>query len=323
MPRQPRLDIPGLLQHVIVRGIERSEIFLDDDDRGRFVARFDRLLVETETDCYAWALIPNHFHLLLCCNRVELSRFMRRLLTGYAVYFNHRHNRSGHLFQNRYKSIVCEEESYLLELIRYIHLNPLRAGLVSDLDALERYPWCGHPAILGNAHLSGQSVEAVLAHFGKRMVLARDLYRRFVADGPGMADQPHLVGKLSKRQGRETDAVVFDNRVLGSSDFIDTLREQNDLKGRLQDRKSLEELQRSVEAFFEVKPGGLCQRGRQDKISSARSVYCFLAVAKLRYPGVEVGRRLGICGPSVSRGVRRGKELFQSKVDLQVWWAGP
>ncbi|MDD2320493.1 MAG: transposase [Geobacteraceae bacterium] len=126
MPRQPRLDIPGLLQHVIVRGIERTEVFLDDKDRQRFVDRFDRLLVETETDCYAWALIPNHFHLLLRCKCVELSRFMRRLLTGYAVYFNLRHNRSGHLFQNRYKSIFCEEESYLLELIRYIHLNPHR-----------------------------------------------------------------------------------------------------------------------------------------------------------------------------------------------------
>lgn len=322
MPRQPRLDIPGLLQHVIVRGIERSEIFLDDDDRRRFVDRFDRLLVETETDCYAWALIPNHFHLLLRCNRMDLSRFMRRLLTGYAVYFNLRHNRSGHLFQNRYKSIVCEEESYLLELIRYIHLNPLRAGLVSDLDELERYLWCGHPAILGNAHVSGQAVEAVLTHFGKRMVLARDLYRRFVADGAGMGDQPHLVGKLSKRQESQTDAVVFDNRVLGSSDFIETLSQQNDLKGRLQDRKSLEELQRIIEDFFKVKPGGLGQRGRQDTISSARAVYCFLAVAKLRYPGVEVGRRLGICGPSVSRAVRRGKELFQSNVDIQVWWAG-
>lgn len=261
MPRQPRLDIPGLLQHVIVRGIERSEIFLDDGDRRRFVDRFDRLLVETETDCYAWALIPNHFHLLLRCNRMELSRFMRRLLTGYAVYFNLRHNRSGHLFQNRYKSIVCEEETYFLELIRYIHLNPLRAGLVSDLDELERYPWCGHQAILGNAHVSGHSVEAVLAHFGRQMDLSRDLYRRFVADGSGMGDQPHLVGKLSKRQESQTDAVVFDNRVLGSSGFIETLSEQNDLKGRLQDRKSLEELQRIIEDFFRVKPGGARSAG--------------------------------------------------------------
>jgi putative transposase len=322
MPRQPRLDIPGLLQHVIVRGIERSEVFLDDNDRQRFVDRFDRLLVETDTDCYAWALIPNHFHLLLRCKRVELSRFMRRLLTGYAVYFNFRHNRSGHLFQNRYKSIVCEEESYLLELIRYIHLNPLRAGLVSGFDELERYPWSGHSAILGNGHMSGQSVEAVLAHFGKRIDSARGQYRQFVADGIGLGEQPHLVGKHSKRQAGEIDPFVSDNRVLGSSDFFQTLCEKDDFKGRLQDRKSLDELQHAVEDFFEVSAGGLARRGRQDNISAARAVYCFLAVVKLHYPGVEVGRRLGVCGPSVSRAARRGEELFQSRVDLQVWWGG-
>ena len=89
MPRKARLDIPGLLQHVIVRGIERRKIFLDDDDRRMFLGRFSSLLEETETDCFAWALIPNHFHLLIRCNKIELSTFMRRLLTGYAINFNH------------------------------------------------------------------------------------------------------------------------------------------------------------------------------------------------------------------------------------------
>jgi putative transposase len=247
---------------------------------------------------------------------------MRRLLTGYAVYFNLRHNRSGHLFQNRYKSIVCEEESYLLELIRYIHLNPLRAGLVSGLDELERYPWSGHSVIFGNGNMSGQSLESVLAHFGKRMDSARRQYCQFVADGLRMGEQPHLVGKHLKRQDSETDAVVSDNRVLGSSDFFQTLCDQNDFKERLQDRKPLDELQQAVEDFFEAKPGGLGQRGRLDNISAARAVYCFLAVVKLHYSCVEVGRKLGICGPSVSRAVRRGEELFQSRVDLQVWWDG-
>src|SRR5512136_676836 len=114
MPRTARIDIPGLLQHVIVRGIERSDIFLDDDDRALFLERFSKLLVETGTECIAWALMTNHFHLLLRPQSTKLSFIMRRLLTGYAVVFNRRHNRSGHLFQNRYKSIVCEENPYLL-----------------------------------------------------------------------------------------------------------------------------------------------------------------------------------------------------------------
>ena len=149
MPRQPRLDAPGLLQHVMARGIERRKIFFDDKDRKSFLERFAGILEETQTQCYAWALIPNHLHLLLRTGPTPLRNVMRRLMTGYAVTFNKRHKRSGHLFQNRYKSVICEEDPYLLELIRYIHLNPLRAGLVKDLKELDKYPWTGHSAILG------------------------------------------------------------------------------------------------------------------------------------------------------------------------------
>ena len=149
MPRQPRLDAPGVLQHIMARGIERRKIFWDDKDRSSFLERFAVILEETQTQCYAWALIPNHFHLLLRTGPTPLSTVMRRLMTGYAVTFNIRHRRSGHLFQNRYKSVVCEEDPYLLELIRYIHLNPLRAKLVKDLKELDKYLWTGHSAILG------------------------------------------------------------------------------------------------------------------------------------------------------------------------------
>jgi len=149
MPRQARLDAPGVLQHVMARGIERRKIFWDDKDRASFLERLALILEETQTQCYAWALIPNHFHILLRTGTTPLSTVMRRLMTGYAVTFNIRHRRSGHLFQNRYKSVVCEEDTYLLELTRYIHLNPLRAKLVEDLKALDKYSWTGHSAILG------------------------------------------------------------------------------------------------------------------------------------------------------------------------------
>mgnify|MGYP002154995327 CR=1 FL=1 len=149
MPRAARLDITGLLQHVIVRGIEKRDIFLDDEDRQAFLIRFSKLLQETETDCLAWGLLSNHAHFLLRLKRTKLAILMRRLLTSYAVHFNLRHQRSGHLFQNRYKSIVCEEDPYLLELVRYIHLNPLRTDLVKEIRELDSYPWSG----------SGQDVE--------------------------------------------------------------------------------------------------------------------------------------------------------------------
>ncbi|HSR12980.1 MAG TPA: transposase, partial [Thermodesulfobacteriota bacterium] len=161
MPRRARIDMPGLLQHVIIRGIEKRAIFLDERDREKFVERFSELLEETHCDCLAWSLLENHAHFLLRPGN-KLAFLMRRLLTGHAIHFNLRHKRNGHLFQNRYKSIVCEEEPYLLELVRYIHLNPLRAGAVTDIRELDRYSWSGHAVILGNRKLPGQDIDCVL-----------------------------------------------------------------------------------------------------------------------------------------------------------------
>ena len=126
MPRKARIDAPGALHHIIARGIEGRKIFISDRDRNDFIDRLNAILPEAQTDCYAWALMPNHFHLLLRTGTVPLATVMRRLLTGYAIAFNYRHHRRGHLFQNRYKSILCQEDTYLMELVRYIHLNPLR-----------------------------------------------------------------------------------------------------------------------------------------------------------------------------------------------------
>ncbi|WP_254278418.1 transposase [Geobacter sulfurreducens] len=176
MPRSARIDIPNLLQHVIVRGIERRDIFLSDDDRWDFRNRLQKLLLEMDVDCLAWSLMSNHFHLLLRPTRTPLAPFMRRLLTGYAVSFNLRHNRSGHLFQNRYKSIVCDEDSYLLELVRYIHLNPLRAGIVADLGALDTFPWSGHAMLMGKIVLEGQGINEVLRYFGPGVSASRRTY---------------------------------------------------------------------------------------------------------------------------------------------------
>jgi REP element-mobilizing transposase RayT len=116
MPRQARIDAPGALHHIIVRGIERRKIFYDNFDRDNFLERLGTVLAESSTPCFAWALIPNHLHLLLRTGFAPIATVMRRLLTGYAVTFNRRHRRHGQLFQNRYKSILCQEDLYLLEL---------------------------------------------------------------------------------------------------------------------------------------------------------------------------------------------------------------
>lgn len=152
MARQARLDAPGTLYHVMIRGIERSPIIRDDEDRQDFISRTGRVARETGTRILAWALMNNHVHLLFFSGPSGISTFMRRLLTGYALRYNRRHGRNGHLFQNRYKSIICEEGTYLLELVRYIHLNPLRAGVVKSMGELDDYPWSGHMVLVGKGN---------------------------------------------------------------------------------------------------------------------------------------------------------------------------
>jgi len=143
MPRQPRLDAPGALHHVMGRGIDGVTIFRNKKDREDFFERLAGLCRADALSVYAWALMSNHFHLLLRTGNQLLSNSMRKLLTGYVVNYNRRHKRYGHLFQNRYKSILCEDDPYLLELTRYIHLNPLRAQIVKNVKELNRYQWCG------------------------------------------------------------------------------------------------------------------------------------------------------------------------------------
>lgn len=159
MPRGPRLDAPGCLHHVIARGIARRVLVADDGDRERFSGRLARLARNAATAVLAWALRPNHYHLLLRTTAMPLSELMRRLNTGYAVGFNRRHQRSGYLFQNRFKSILIEEAPYRLELVRYIHLTPIRAGIVASVEQLDGYPWTGHGALVGRIPRPAQGAE--------------------------------------------------------------------------------------------------------------------------------------------------------------------
>ena len=161
MPRLARLDAPGVLHHIMGRGIERRDIFFSDEDRNDFIARLANPAKEGGWDIYGWALLPNHFHLLVKTRNRPLSACMRKVMTGYAVNFNRRHRRCGHLFQNRYKSIVCQEDAYLKELVRYIHLNLLIAGIVKNLKELRQSPWSGHSVLAGKIERLWQQTDYV------------------------------------------------------------------------------------------------------------------------------------------------------------------
>jgi len=233
MPRRSRIDAPGALHHIIVRGIERKTIFKDDADRDNFLERLKNILTYSDTLCFAWALIPNHFHLLLRTGRVPISTVMKRLLTGHAMYFNRKHNRVGHLFQNRYKSILCQEDAYMLELVRYIHLNPLRAKIIPDLKFLDKYTYSGHAAIMGKKKNNWQDTDYVLKSFNSRLSLARRRYREYVKRGISVGKRQDLIGGGLVRSAGGWNALKGlrkikaymkgDERILGDSNFVETV----------------------------------------------------------------------------------------------------
>jgi putative transposase len=137
---------PDLLHYVSARGVAGTDLFGDDEDRESFLERLASILEDTQTQCHAWALVPDQFHLLLRTHAAPLSKVMQRLMTGYAVTFNRRHQRSGYLFENRYKSISYENDGCLWDLIRYIHQIPLQAKVVRNIQDLYHYPWAGPSA---------------------------------------------------------------------------------------------------------------------------------------------------------------------------------
>jgi len=317
MPRLARLDAPGVLHHVIGRGIERRKIFLNTTDRNDCIARLRQLADEGSMAVYAWALLENHFHLLCKTKKRPLSSSMRKLLTGYVVNFNKRHRRYGHLFQNRYKSIVCQEDAYLLELVRYIHLNLLRAGLVKKIDELNRSPWSGHSALAGYVDSNWQDTQYVLSFFGTAPE-ARKNYREFVERGVGQGKRPELVGGgLIRSMGgwfevlalrRMGNKEASDQRILGDGDFVGQLLEEMDDIGRENLRLTtrsidLAALAEKVCEVHGINSGELRSGSRRDEIVEARRVFSLLAVKELGYSGAAVARYLGVTNSCVTRAV--------------------
>jgi len=183
MSRPLRIEFPGAFYHVTSRGNARKKIFLNDIDRESFVETLAWVVERFGWVCHAYCLMDNHFHLLIETPKPNLSMGMRQLNGVYTQRFNRRHKRVGHLFQGRFKSILVEQDSYLLELCRYIVLNPVRANMVASLD---EYPWSSYRATVGSSPIpSGLTIDWVLEQFAKTRVVARKRYAAFVAEGVG------------------------------------------------------------------------------------------------------------------------------------------
>jgi putative transposase len=243
---------------------------------------------------------------------------MRALLTGYAGAFNRRHHRVGHLFQNRYKSVVVEAEPYLLELVRYLHLNPLRAGEVPSLEELERFPWSGHSALLGTVPRPWQETQTILGRFGPTPRRGRATYRAFVAAGVSQGRRPDLQGGglrrslggwqaiATLRRGRE--AYLGDERILGSSAFVAQMqREVEVARSPGRPRLHMAALVARVCRLVGISPEYLEAGNRRPAAGRARAGIAYLWTEVLGHPGRPLAPVLGVRPQAVYQAAARGR----------------
>ncbi len=316
MPRQARLDVPGTLHHVILRGMERGRIVADRQDREAFVARLGVVATATGTTISAWALWPHHAHLLLRSGPRGLPRFMRRVLPGDALTYNRRPPRVGPLVQNRYQAIVVAEDASCRGLVRSIHCNPLRAGLGPDLPHLGWYPWGGQAGRLGRATPQWQDRAAVLAWVGRAERAARRAYRDSKREGIPHGCRPELVGgglvrslggwaEVRARRQRAARGLA-DARSLGTGPFVKRMLTAGE--GRQQTQQARGKRLREAQAL-------LRQQCRREQIGLAelqmrsrrRRIAAVHLVTRLGLSLAEAARQLGVSTSGVAKAVARAE----------------
>ena len=234
MPRKPRIEIGGGLYHVITRGNNRRKTFRSHDDYLRFTSILQQQKSKLPFYLYAYCLMPNHVHLLIEMQDDPVSRIMQRVLTSYSQYHNRKYKKIGHLFQGRYKSIFCQTDRYLGELVRYIHLNPVRARIVKRP---ENYEYSGHRAYVGLEKSGLVDTEPVLRHFGGTKRRAVEVYTRFVEASLGQPSEDKYYR-------------ASEGRLLGSEGFVEEIRHrvgEHRPARRALERTSIEELLRASE----------------------------------------------------------------------------
>lgn len=297
MPRQPRLEVPGFLYHVTNRGIERRNIVRDDNDRRTWFRLLERVATRCEWRMFAYVLLDNHFHLYFRLTQRNLSSGMHDLESGYASLFNTNHDRQGVLFQSRFHAVVVENESHSLELTRYLHLNPCRAGITSQpID----YVWSSYRYYLNPRGAPGWlDCTSVLAQFALRQSAARLAYKRFVDAG---------VVKPVKNPLEE----AIDGWILGSEQFADRCRKllQEETSWTIRGA-SLEDVIDAAAATFGVSREVVVRSGRHG--NRARDAAVLLSRELLSEPLQVVADRFGgLSRSAITETARRARERLQT-----------
>ncbi len=287
MARALRILFPGAYYHVTCRGNDRTAIFKDDRDREAFLEKLRGSLAVYRVELHAYVLMSNHFHLMVSTPRGNLSEFMRHFNVSYTSLYNRRHKRVGHLYQGRYKAILIDQDSYLLELSRYVHLNPVRIGPHRgnpiQIRALEKYRWSSYPGYLdGKKKQSWVRYDSVLGQIGE----SRAKYRQFVVEGI--------------RSGYTTPwEEVTGQVVLGGQDFVERVKHRLAKPGSKREQPSVRQLEaKAPEAVFTavVRYFGMTEKRLTGKRSGFRDERAIAMEMIYRYSGIsqaEIGKRFG------------------------------
>lgn len=308
MARKARVEVEGGLYHVITRGNNRRQIFNSSGDYEKFLSLLATQKVKLPFFLYAYCLMPNHVHLLIERQENAIGRIMHRLLTGYAQYYNWRYRRVGHLFQGRHKAILCQSDRYLSELVRYIHLNPVRALMV---DAPEDYQYSSHRAYLGLEPRMMVDVDPVLRHFGPKKKMAHERYRHFVA--AGMADG-HC----------EEFYAVEEGRILGTEEFVDaTIHRLGEVKQRVRGAKEsamaeihADRLVAAVEKICRVSRAEFCGRSKSAEAVMAKEML-ILVGSQIGASRSVLSGMIGLSSSSLSRRCDAGRAKLQENMALR------
>lgn len=302
MARLPRIEYPGALYHVITRGNQKQRIFFDDRDRKRYLEILQTLKKGYSFRLYAYVLMRNHVHLLMETGQIPLSRIMQRLTGGYTRYFNRRHKLTGHLFQGRYKAILCDKDSYLLELTRYLHLNPVRVKAVRDPA---KYPWSSYRTYIGKGEeRDWVDTGDVLAHFGGGDGGARNRYRKFVLDGI--------------REGHRDEYYdAAEGRVLGDGEFVEEVKAKSGETG-------VAKLKVKPQAFLErvckvlgKRPEEVVGAGKSRERVQLRQIVCYIGRAYTDLQVRALGSVLKVDPTCVSRCVAAVEARLGKDRDLR------
>jgi REP element-mobilizing transposase RayT len=318
MPRKARLIVPGAVYHVMGRCLDQYKLFYDDADRSHFLLLLDICLRRTDTCCYAWVLMDNHFHFVLRIGDCELWEIMKPLNMRYSQYHKVKTHRRGPLFMDRYKSIVTQDQDYVQELVRYVHLNPVRAGICKDLSALNSYPWSGHSAMMGKCKREFQDVHTILRRFGRTDNEARDAYCRFLSDGIKETGTDTLVDLVRKSNTGLESGRKATCWVIGDQKFVKRVTDSAQARrlriSRLErDGATCEIIAEKIAVQFKISVEILKRRQRGGSGSEARKTFAFVAAKEFGAPLKIIGEYLNVGSAAISAMIHSGREVCKKR----------